>query len=125
MSVGYKDQGKATGRGQIYTTYDKIAEGLHWFENRKKCQYSHRQIKKALEFFRSEGMVITEKQPRGVIITICKYNEYQDWRNYLKNLGQHNGQENAIIPDGYKNKNQNLGQQPLNLGQQKFLQGLE
>lgn len=132
MSVRFSDQTRTIGRnkklimaGQIYTTYDKISEDLHWFENRKKCQYSHRQVKKALEFFRAEGMITTDKQPRGVIITICKYKEYQNHENYKKNLGHQNGQESTVIPDSYKIKNKNLGQHTLDLGQQKFLQGIE
>lgn len=131
LSVRFADQTRTVrGKkiviqaGQIYTTYEQISEDLHWYDNKKKCQYSKRQVKKALEFFRKAEMVTTEKHPRGVIITICNYKEYQTHENYTRNLGHQICGEKPIKSDSYENKNQNLGHQDLDLGHQKFLQGL-
>ncbi len=73
-------------RGQWFGTYEHIAEGLHWYEGFRKTKYSTKQIRSAIDFLRDREMIRTKKSFRGLVITINKYNAYQDPKNY-SNMG--------------------------------------
>ncbi len=69
-------------RGQLFRTYYEIREGLSWMVGWRKMMYSENQTKRAMKYLRSRGMIDTTKAPRGMIITICNYNTFQDPKNY-------------------------------------------
>ncbi len=69
-------------RGQLFRTYYEIREGLSWMVGWRKMMYSENQTKRAMKYLRSRGMIDTRKEPRGVLVTICNYNTYQDPKNY-------------------------------------------
>lgn len=69
-------------RGQLFRTYDDIREGTKWFIGWRKMMYNENQTKKAMKFLRDTGRIATRKEPGGVLITICKYDFYQDPKNY-------------------------------------------
>jgi len=73
-------------RGQWFGTFDHIAEGLHWYEGFRKTKYSTKQIRSAIDFLKDKNVIATKKSFRGLVITINKYNEYQDPKNY-SNMG--------------------------------------
>ena len=65
-------------RGQLYRTYDQIANDLAWYEGFIKNRYTKNQIRSAMVWLRENAMVSTRKTTRGNLITICKYDSYQD-----------------------------------------------
>jgi len=69
-------------RGEMIRTIGDIQDGLKWFVGYRKQIYSANQIEKALKFLRSEAMIVTTKTTRGIRITVCKYDTYQDFENY-------------------------------------------
>ncbi len=69
-------------RGQLFRTYNAIREGLSWQIGWRKMMYNENQTKKAMKFLREAGMIDTTKEPGGVLVTICKYDHYQDPKNY-------------------------------------------
>jgi len=86
--------GEQLSRGQLLVTYDDIREGLSWNVGYRKMRYSKWDCEKAIKWLTKETMITTEKTTRGLIITICKYNEYQNPKNYeianvITNLRSH------------------------------------
>ncbi len=103
-----KYRGFVIERGQLFRTYKEIREGLHWMVGYRKMMYNENQTKKAMKFLRESLMITTAKELGGVLITICKYDYYQDHNNYKKtNEGTNEGtnaepMENHPIPDTNK-----------------------
>jgi len=69
-------------RGQLWTTYQIIRNGLKWHIGWRTEYYTANQVKKAMKFLRDEGMIETKKVPGGVLVTIINYGKYQDPKNY-------------------------------------------
>lgn len=72
-------------RGQVVRTFNDIREGLKWMIGYRKEKYTKRQCEYAMKFLRDKKMIETIKTTRGLIITICKYEFYQDHGNYGNN----------------------------------------
>ena len=68
-------------RGQLFTSFSDISEKLHWFIGARKEHYKKHHTEKAMNWLRKEGMVETSKTTRGIIVTICNYDTYQDEKN--------------------------------------------
>jgi len=81
LTAYHKDYGNLK-RGQLFTSIDTIREALSWFVGYRKEGYSRRQIEGSFEAFRERGMIVTTKVTHGIVITICKYDYYQDPKNY-------------------------------------------
>ena len=86
--------GEQLSRGQLLVTYDDIREGLSWSVGYRKMRYSKWDCEKAIKWLTKETMITTEKTTRGLIITICKYDEYQNPKSYeitnvITNLRSH------------------------------------
>ncbi|KKK78988.1 hypothetical protein LCGC14_2838030 [marine sediment metagenome] len=60
-------------RGQCYTTYADIAQA---------CGVTRGQIDHATRFMKSKKMLATRKATRGMVVTICNYDTYQDTGRY-------------------------------------------
>ena len=87
LNAAYEDNkqsGFVIKRGQLFCSIADIINGLHWFEGWKKCTYSSSQLKRAIGVLRGELMVTTTREPRGMLITICKYDYYQDINNFMR-----------------------------------------
>jgi hypothetical protein len=69
-------------RGQCFKRIDDIRSDLHWKIGFRKMMYTKRSIEGSLKVLRKRGMIKTMKVTRGMIITICKYDYYQDPKNY-------------------------------------------
>lgn len=82
--ANHKDNG-AIKRGQCVRTIRDIQEGLCWFIGYRKNMYSKSQCENALRFLREAGMITTAKTTRGMFITVCNYDIYQDPSNYESN----------------------------------------
>ena len=82
--ANHEDHGKIK-RGQCVRTLGDIAEGLKWFVGYRKETYSKSKCEMATNWLRKRGMIRTTKTTRGLIITICNYEYYQDPKNYETN----------------------------------------
>ena len=77
-----KYNGSTIERGQLFCTYSDIRDGLSWYVGYRKMSYSENVTKHAMKKLRELCMIETTKKPRGVIVTVCNYNTYQDPKNY-------------------------------------------
>ncbi len=80
-----KVNGLLIERGQLIRTFRDIQEGLHWMIGWRKMSYKKWQCENAMKFLRERSMITTRKTTRGMLITIDKYNYYQDPKNYESN----------------------------------------
>ena len=78
----FKD-GNDLKRGQVRCTYRAIQEGLSWNVGARLEMYEKHQIQTALKVLRKKESITTTRTKRGLIITICNYDHYQDSRNYV------------------------------------------
>jgi len=69
-------------RGQGFFSLDHIQEALCWYTGFRKNTYSKPQLTKALRRLRERNMVATTKATRGITVTVCNYDEYQDPKSY-------------------------------------------
>ena len=69
-------------RGQCVRTYDDIREGLHWMVGWRKMRYTKWDCEKAMKVLKKATMITTKKTTRGLFITICNYETYQNPKNY-------------------------------------------
>ena len=79
--ANHKDNGKFH-RGQCLRTYRDILDGLCWFVGYRKMSYTKSQCENALKWLTKQGMITKSKTTRGLIITICNYDFYQNPKNY-------------------------------------------
>lgn len=79
--VKYKDTDKLK-KGQCFIRMDDLREILHWYVGFRKMMYSRRQIEGAMNVLRERGTIVTTKVTHGMVVTICKYDYYQDPNNY-------------------------------------------
>lgn len=95
LRAQYKDY-KGLKRGQLITSIAEIREACSYHVGYRKVTPSKTEIWNILEFLRnpregySEGdnegnMIRTTKTTRGLLITICNFNVYQDPNFYEKN----------------------------------------
>jgi len=80
-NVNHTDNGKYK-RGQGFFNLEEIRESLCWYSGYRKNTYSKSQLTKSLRRLREGKMVVTAKATRGVYVTICNYEYYQDPKNY-------------------------------------------
>lgn len=78
-----RSSGITIDRGQLFTSYSDIRDALHWYVGARKERYSKTQVESAMKWLRKEGLIQTTKTTRGLLITICKYDSYQN-ENSLK-----------------------------------------
>lgn len=77
-----KTYGKNIERGQIFTDFSEIIEALHWREGFVKKAYKKHHVDNAMRWLRQRFMITTQKTTRGLIVTICNYDTYQNPKNY-------------------------------------------
>lgn len=103
-SVNHKDNGKHK-RGQGHFVFEDIQRDLSWDVGFIRKVYSKVEISKALRRLRERNMVDVTKATRGVYITICKYEYYQDPKNYEGNAKE-TGRKREGIHDKQECKNE-------------------
>ena len=69
-------------RGQCVRSYKDIQEGLQWMIGWRKCTYTNANCETAMKWLKKRGMVTARKTTRGMLITIVKYDFYQNPKNY-------------------------------------------
>lgn len=77
-----KYSGFLVKRGQLFRSYSEIQEALHWMVGWRKMTYHEGHMKKSMKALRDASMISTEKKLGGVLITVLKYDFYQDPENY-------------------------------------------
>jgi len=82
--VNYTD-GEKFKRGQGFFRFSDIQEDLCWYVGYRKMKYEKYAITKALRRLRERNMIATTKTTRGIIVTVCKYDYYQEKKNYEGN----------------------------------------
>ena len=80
--IDIKQDGDIIKRGQLLVSYKDIIEHLCWYVGYRKMKYSENHMKKGMRYLTKELMITKEKKPRGVLITVCNYDYYQDPKNY-------------------------------------------
>lgn len=69
-------------RGQFFTSIRTMQEAMAHYVGYRKVTPSKDQIRKSYEVFTKRGMISTAKTTRGLLVTILKYEYYQDPKNY-------------------------------------------
>jgi len=77
-----KQHGQIFNRGQCVRSYKDIQNGLSWYVGFRKMTYSKNDCETAMNWLRKHTMIHTKKTTRGMIVTICNYNLYQNPKNY-------------------------------------------
>lgn len=96
-----KYNGYVVKRGQTFRSYEDIREGTKWFIGWRKMTYKENHTKKAMKYLRDTGRITTTKELGGVLITICKYDYYQDPKNYERTM---NGTEQRTVAEPLRNQ---------------------
>ena len=81
LKVNYID-GKRFKRGSQFFQLTRIREDLAWSKGFVKQSYTEDQMKTALNTLVKHGMITCTKTARGVHVTICNYDSYQNPDNY-------------------------------------------
>ena len=103
-NVNHTDNGKYK-RGQSFFSLSDIQEDLSWYVGYRKMRYSKPQLTKALRRLCEGLMLETAKATRGVYITVCNYDEYQNPKSYEGN-DEGSTKVQRKTPTGHtKNKN--------------------
>jgi hypothetical protein len=98
-------------RGQLFTSYQEIRDGLSWKIGYRTERYSKWDCESAMKYFTKHDMITTRKTTRGMVITVIKYDIYQDPLNYENHTGtttettREPPQRHTINKNGKKNKN--------------------
>ena len=79
--ANHKDNGTIK-RGQLVRDYNSIRDGLHWMVGYRKETYKKWHCENAMKWLMKHEMIATTKTTRGIIVTICNYDYYQDPKNY-------------------------------------------
>ena len=104
-------------RGQLKTSYKDILEDLSWFVGYRKESYKKHHCETAMKLLTKQQMITTAKTTRGMFVTICKYDHYQNPNNYETDNESDNKttrdlQSTDTINKNYKNsKNSNINKE--------------
>lgn len=97
-------------RGQMVKTLQDISDGLVWKIGYRQMRYTTTQCENALKFLRKKRMIYTTRTTRGIIIDICKYDYYQNQKNY-----ESNNKNDKNVPqknDAYESDTESLSGSP-------------
>jgi hypothetical protein len=97
--------GNGINRGQCVRRLVDIQEGLHWYVGYRKMMYSKTQCESALNTLRKMLMITTTKTTRGMLITVCNYDTYQNPKNYEDNNEDNKKTTRRQQPSDTINKN--------------------
>jgi len=77
-----KVSSKIIKRGQCFTSYKDIRDGLKWKVGYRWERYSKNDVQTAMRYLLKHTMAHTTKSTRGMIVTILNYDRYQNPANY-------------------------------------------
>jgi hypothetical protein len=81
IRASYKD-GNKLKRGQFFTSTKEMQEAMSYKIGYRKQTPTRGQIRSAYEAFMNDHRISTTKSTRGMLITICNYDTYQNPENY-------------------------------------------
>lgn len=96
MQAFWKD-GDKLKRGQFSTSTREMQEAVSWKVGYRKRLPTRQEIRSSYEAFTNNHMINHTKTTRGMVITICNYDIYQNPANYEQPTEQ---------PDGHTTNNQ-------------------
>lgn len=76
---------KGLKRGQRHFLFSDIQNDLSWEFGYRTEKYSKPQLTKAIRRLKNASVIETTKATRGMVVTVCKYDFYQDPANYEGN----------------------------------------
>lgn len=82
----WKD-GKLLKRGQLLTSYKEIIEALSWQVGFRKMSYKASNCETGMKYLTKHGMITKARTTRGMLITVCNYEAYQDMKSYENRNG--------------------------------------
>jgi len=100
---------KTIRRGQLIRSYREILEDLHWYYRGRKYKYSKFQCEYAIKWLKKRKMIATQKLTRGMIVTVIKYNYYQNPENYKTTAKP---QVNDTTNNNYNDSRSVIGNRP-------------
>ena len=89
LKANFQDRDKLK-RGMLVTSISEMQEAMSYFVGYRKHTPSKDEIRSAYEAFAKATMITTAKTTRGMIITICNYEFYQNPENYEAHSEAHN-----------------------------------
>jgi len=102
--ANHKDAGNFK-RGECFRSLQDIREGLKWYVGYRREMYSKSKCEMAMNWLRKRGMITTTKTTRGMHISICNYDRYQDPKNYESNKNDDTKETRKEQPSDTINKN--------------------
>lgn len=81
MNAAYQDT-KRLKRGQLLTSTTELRDNLSWKVGYRTMYYTKDSLKFAMKALRNLQAITTQKTPRGIVVTICNYEHYQNPKNY-------------------------------------------
>jgi len=93
-------------RGECLTSYKQIQEYLSWYVGWRKHTYTKGQCETAMKWLKKAAMITTMKTTRGVVVTVCNYEHYQNPKNYetyMEKTGKPTGEpqtDDTILKEG-------------------------
>jgi len=114
-----KKYGKTIQRGQLIRTYGDIIEALHWMVGWRKMSYSKSDCETAMKWLKKRAMVLTEKTTRGMVVTVCNYDTYQDPKHYENHKEGYSKPTGEPQTDDTINKNGRKKEKKVNICSQK------
>ena len=96
-SANHKDGYNGLKRGQFFTTIKDMQDAMSYKIGYRKVAASKDQIRSSYEALTKATMITREKTTRGMIITICNYDYYQNPKNYESHTEPHT--ENTTKPE--------------------------
>jgi uncharacterized phage protein (TIGR02220 family) len=90
MRANFRDRGQL-GRGQFVTSIHEMQTAMSYFIGYRKVIPSKGAIRSAYEALSRDSAITTRKSTRGMVITICNYDLYQNHENYEAPNKQHTG----------------------------------
>jgi hypothetical protein len=80
--ANHKDYAGGLVRGELVTTIDEIQTSMRYSVGYSFRKPSIHAVRRALERFSERNMIATRRTTRGLVITICEYDFYQNPANY-------------------------------------------
>ena len=77
-------------RGQLITTISGMRDAMSHRVGYRKIRPTRDQIRNAYEALKKASLITTTRTTRGMVITICSYDVYQDPKSYERHTEDHN-----------------------------------
>lgn len=88
VKANWKDRDKLK-RGQFFTTIEEMRQAMSYKIGYRRVTPTKDEIRSAYEALAKATMITTAKTTRGMIITICNYDYYQNPKNYEAHTETH------------------------------------